>query len=191
MAVNGTPHEGEAAASPTPDELRRAERLLRRGADQMRSEAAPGWFDVAQRVTGAVRSTARRSVEIDAAWPDHAPDEAPARDGQDPGSADRLRISDLVVVDALRRALVAVPQCQPSAVDLMLVEEPEGAVRCRGARVGLVAAFDVDLHAVADQARRLTLDTLTDVLGPPPDGLSRDAVVDVEIVDVTPHDPRR
>ncbi|GAA2746943.1 hypothetical protein GCM10009868_34390 [Terrabacter aerolatus] len=183
MAVNGTPREtGEAAETPTPDELRRAERLLREGAETMRSEAAPGWFDVAQRVTGAVRSAARRSIEIDAAWPEPTHGSA---------TGDRLRVSDLVVVDALRRALVSVPQCQPSAVDLVVEEEPSGAVRCRGARVGLVAAFDVDLHAAADRARRLTLDTLSDVLGPPPDGVSREAVVDVEIVDVTPHDPRR
>lgn len=183
MAVNGTPHDGgAAAATPTPDELRRAEGLLREGADRMRSEAAPGWFDVAQRVSGAVRSAARRSIEIDAAWPEPT-------DGLAAG--DRLRVSDLVVVDALRRALVAVPQCQASAVDLIVEEEQSGTIRCRGARVGFVAAFDVDLHAAADQARRLTLDTLSDVLGPPPDGVSREAVVDVEIVDVTPHDPRR
>jgi hypothetical protein len=182
MAVNATPHKsGEADATPTRHDLRRADDLVRRGTEQMRSQPAAGWFDVVERVTDAVRSAGRRGVEIDAAWPDH----------ESARTADRLRISDLVVVDALRRALVAVPQCQPSAVDLMVVEEPEGAVRCRGARVSLVAAFDVDLHAVAAQARRLTLDTLTDVLGPPPDGLSRDAVVDVEIVDVTLHDPRR
>ncbi|GAA2494227.1 hypothetical protein [Terrabacter carboxydivorans] len=189
MAVNGTPHEGEAAASPTPDELRRAERLLRRGADEMRSEAAPGWFDVAQRVTGAVRSAARRSVEIDAAWPTTAgADRAGAADPD--ARSDELLVSDLVVVDALRRSLTAVPRCQPSSVELLVDDGPSGSLRCRGARISLVAAYDVDLHAVADHARRLTLDTLTDVLGPPRDGLARDVVVDVEIVDVTPHDPR-
>lgn len=181
MAVNGTPHEGDGStATPTPDELRRADDLLRRGADQMRSAPAAGWFDVAGRVTQAVRSTGRRGIEIDAAWPEG-----------DAAGDDRLRVSDLVVVDALRRALVAVPESQPSAVDLLVEQDDDGSLRCHGARVSLVAAFDVDLHAVAAQARRITLDTLTDVLGPPPAGVARDAVVDVEIVDVTPHDPRR
>lgn len=204
MAVNGRPQDTstpEPVSRPaTAEEQQRAADLVRRGAEQMRATPAPGWFDVAARVTQAVRSATRRGVEIDAAWvvteplaPTATPTVGPGGDAGEV-AGDRLRISDLVVVDALRRALAAVPRCQPSAVDLLLDEDttPDGTrvVRCSGAHVGLVAAFDVDLHAVAGQARAITLETLTDLLGPPPDGLSREAVVDVEIVDVTREDPR-
>lgn len=210
MAVNGRPHDRstpEPASPPaTAEEQQRAADLVRRGAEQMRATPAPGWFDVATRVTQAVRSAARRGVEIDAAWevlnpsePTSSPTATATAGATGPGEAteaagDRLRISDLVLVDALRRALAAVPRCQPSAVDLLLDEgaaaDGTRVVRCSGAHVSLVAAFDVDLHAVAGQARAITLETLTDLLGPPPDGLSRAAVVDVEIVDVTREDPR-
>lgn len=175
------------AGPPTDEQVRRAEELLRRGADRMRSEEPSGWFEVAGRVTDAVRAAGRRGLEIDAAWPD----------GSGAGPGDRLRVTDLVVIDALRRALTTVPSSQPSAVALMLhettsAEEGGGAPgrRCSGARVSLVASYGVDLRAVADHARRVTLSTLSDVLGPPPDGLAREAVVDVEIVDVTREDPR-
>ncbi|GAA5035942.1 hypothetical protein GCM10023258_38370 [Terrabacter aeriphilus] len=204
MAVNGRPHDPStpepAGPQATAEEQQRAADLVRLGAEQMRATPAPGWFDVAARVTQAVRSATRRGVEIDAAWqvvdpfePSSSPTATPTAVPAEP-SGDRLRISDLVLVDALRRALAAVPRCQPSAVDLLLDEDTAAdgtrVVRCSGAHVSLVAAFDVDLHAVAGQARSITLETLTDLLGPPPDGLSRDAVVDVEIVDVTREDPR-
>lgn len=196
MAVTGSPQDGGTTPPrPTAEERQRVDELIRRGAERMRATPAPGWFDVAARVTGAVRSATRRGLEIDAVWAASDPDR-PDGPGQAGEPGDRLRISDLVVVDALRRALAEVPQCQPKAVDLLLEEHRDDGAngvsrRCRGAHVDLVAAFDVDLHAAAAQARRITLATLTELLGPPPEGVTRDAMVDVEIVDVTPTDPRR
>lgn len=157
--------------TPEPEDLSPGSAMLDRSIRALREAHDPGWDQASQRVLAAVRAATRRSWPVDATFPV-------------PNGADRLSISDQVVISTLRRALDSVESCAPSRISLLL-----DGHECTGATVSLVAAYGTDLRQAADEARRAVLAALEEVLGPPAFE-QRTASVDIAVDDVTPGDPR-
>lgn len=149
-----------------------ADDVLARAASELREHEEPGWSAASRSVLRAVRGATRRSVPLEAAWPSGA-------DG-----ADRLLVSDLVVVRLVAAALRAVDGVAPGRVVLAVRDR-----RCEGAEVQVVARYGTDLAAAARQVRAVVVAVLDDVLGPVGAGAPARAV-DVVVDDVVVHDPR-
>jgi hypothetical protein len=136
---------GQAGA----DALARATRALQ-------DEPEPGWGEVADRLRDRLRSVSRPGRPL------------VLRDDD----AGVLRVDERVVVDAVRRALVALPGCRPVGVDVVA---DDGLV----ARVGIQVWVDygLDVRRVAESARAVAADVVLAVLG-------HACPVDVDVVDV-------
>lgn len=147
--------------------------LLARAARALREQPQPGWVDITDRVVAAVRATPRHG------WPIRVA----VRDVDDRGGADTVHVSDRVVVAVVRSRLAGLPASAPARIEMRLDGD-----RCTGARVELVAAYGNQLQRLADDARRVVLACLAELLGPHEGG---DLQVDVHVQDVTPGDPRR
>ena len=143
--------------------LDRAARSLQTNATEAR------WIDISDSIVSRVRATTRRTFPVTAEFPTPA-----TISGR---FADVLRISDLVVRNSIRRALVGVFGAEPTAVDLYL----DGHT-CVGAHIDVVGVYGHDLRAVGDELAAITLSVLDDVLGSPLT-LTRDDV-DVRVHDI-------
>ncbi len=155
----------------TPDVLARAVEEARR---EPFDDTPQGWVELSDTIMSRVRGLVRPGDPILV----HAAGGGPDQD--DHGS--RTYVSTRVVVDALRRALMAEPTHAPARIDLSLTDS-----RLRAVEIGLVATYGVELRPLADQVRVVVLDTLRALLGPDPelDG----SAISVEVVDVVVGDP--
>jgi hypothetical protein len=97
----------------------------------------------------------------------------------------RTIVSSRVVVDLLRDDLTQDPSYAPEDLTLTVADE-----RLETVGVGLVAAFGVDLVAMADDVRTRVLAVL-DRLLPRLSDAREQVAVDVAVVDVVDGDPRR
>lgn len=144
----------------TPDPvLLRAQQVLAEPDDE-------AWERVRPQVRDRLRRTVRRSRPVRATL-----DDLPIHPG------DRLVVGEHVVVDAVRRAVVALPEVTPRAVVLHLEPGP-GPALCHGVRIDVAVGYRQVLAEVAERVRERVLAVLAEALGPAP------RTVDVEVVDV-------
>jgi len=148
-SVGGPPDP--RTAGPGADALTRATRALREAPE-------PGWGDVADRLRTRLRTLSRPGRPLTV-----REDEAGV-----------VQVDTRVVVDAVRRAVGALPGTRPVAV----VVAAEGT-RAVSARVDVAIRFGTDAHASADAVRERTREVLRTVLGVA-------HPVDVTVADVVP-----
>jgi uncharacterized alkaline shock family protein YloU len=157
------------AVEPTPDPLDRAVHAAR-------SQQPEGWVEL----TGSIMSRVRAIVTPSAPLLTFAQDETPAHDDQ----KSQTYVSARVVTAAVRRLLQRDPTHAPEGIDLQVDDE-----RLTEIQIRLVAAYRVELVALAEAVRSEVLATIRDLVGPDPE-LDRSAI-GIDFVDVTPGDPNK
>ncbi len=169
-------------ATVTPSDDPRGPSALQRATVALQGEPAPGWSDVADRVTRRVRALSRPGRPLT------------VRDDD----AGVVRVDQRVLVDAVRRALARVRDCRPVGVAVGTGAAVTGAVAVAGAagagvatagaagagvatsvRVEVWVRYGADVREVAAQARVAVTSATADVLGTA-------LPVDVAVVDVEP-----
>ncbi|MFC3689817.1 hypothetical protein [Aquipuribacter hungaricus] len=139
-------------ASPTGGET------LARATQELRDLPEPGWVEVADRLRSRLRSVSRPG--------------RPLTVGED--EAGRLQVDTRVVVDAVRRAVAALPGTRPTGVAVVA-----DGTSARSVEVDVELVYGGDVRAAAETVRAATVDVLQDLLGVT-------LPVDVEVVDVVP-----
>ena len=142
---------GPATAGAGADALSRATRALRDAPET-------GWGDIADRLRTRLRTLSRPGRPLTV-----REDEAGV-----------VQVDTRVVVDAVRRAVGALPGTRPLAV-VVVVE----GTRARSVRVDVAIRFGADAHASADAVRERVREVLRAVLGVA-------HPVDVTVADVIP-----
>lgn len=154
------------ALEPTPDPLDRA-------LEAARHEEPQGWIELSASIMSRVRRTIAPSEPI------LAFNQAGLAEHDETGS--RTWVSARIVTAAIRRAL-DLPTVAPDGIDLVIEEE-----RLRRVELSLVAAYGVDLPALAEVARDRVHEAVVGLLGPDPEFSA--ASIDVHISDVVVGDP--
>ncbi|WP_193043821.1 hypothetical protein [Mycolicibacterium baixiangningiae] len=146
--------------------------LLRRVADFMRAAPEPGWDASADRVIAAVRATPPAG-----GWPlrVHGPVGLPGAGQGRVFVSDQVLRSTLAVV--LRRRYV----CAPTAIEFVLDGDAVRAVH-----IDVTGRYGTSLPDLADEIRRTTEHTVSDLLGTP---AGSQGPIDITISDVVAGDP--
>jgi len=147
--------------------------VLRRAVGVLHDEPDLGWEEASKRVRRMLRRTTRRARRLTATTTDLAGF----------GPADRLEVSERVVLDALRRAVSTTAGVAPVAIVLHVEPHADGHDRCTGVRLELVVGYGTALTALTGHLRRVVVQTLDDLLGP------SEWVVGLDVVDVEADDP--
>lgn len=156
----------------TPDDL---DPVLTRAARSLQESSTEArWIDISSSIVSRVRATTRHT------WPVEAEFTTPAADSL--RATDTLRVSDLIVRSAIRRALVGVHGAEPTKIDLYL----DGHT-CTGAHIDVVGVYGEDLQAVGDELAAITLGVFEEILGSPKGPLTRDDI-DVRVQDIYEED---
>ncbi len=149
---------------------------LTRATRALAHEPLLGWTQLSTAIMRRVRATARPGETILA----FAADGGPSHDEH--GS--RLYIAERVLVAALRRATTTATAA-PERIDIVMDDD-----RCAAVLIHLVGSWDTDLQDAAEQAHRLALVAVHEVLGADP-GFVAERDLHVTITDVDDPGPPR
>ena len=156
----------------TPEDL---DPVLARAARSLQESSTDArWIDISSSIVSRVRATTRHTWPVEAEFATAATE--PSR------AADTLRVSDLIVRSAIRRALAGVHGAEPTKIDLYL-----DGYTCTGAHIDVVGVYGEDLQAVGDELAVITLGVLEEILGSPRNPLTRDDI-DVRVQDIYEND---
>ena len=158
------------AGSPAGPGARGASDLLARSARALAEHQESTWTQTRDRVVGAVRSASRGRVLLEADLPQR-PDRA----------ADRLQVSDQVVVATVATAVERASGARPLRIE---VQEQDGV--CTGASLHVFVPYGPPIEDVVREVRSTAVATITEVLG----GADADHPVDVHVDEVHLPDQR-
>ncbi len=147
--------------------------VLRRAVGVLHDEPDTGWEEASAHVRRSLRQATRRARRLTATTTDLPTGFGPA---------DRLEVSERVVLDALRRAVSTTAGVAPVAIVLHVEHQADGHDCCTGVRLDLVVGYGTALTALTGLRAAITR-TLDELLGP------ATWLVDLDVVDVEADDP--